>query len=245
MGSVGSALIASAAMATIVGTLIMVSAPGRTVFADDGFYAVCPSAIEEGETGQMEVRHSSHRVAGVTLFTYQSGFTADSSDFVSYDQEFMRNDSGNKALTVPVITKEDSIPEHDETFSIGFWQQGEDGDAYTLGEVISVRVDFNESVTFHGNLELELERGGVARRAAFCRELGQMQPASERTFVDSIAFHYQVQDGDADTDGIGIGANSRTLNGGSIRDSAGNAAALSHGAVTADSGQRVDTSGTG
>lgn len=537
-GRGGSACITSAAIAIVIGIVIMVPAPGRTVFADDGFHVVCPSAIEEGETDRMEVRRSGHRVAAATIFTYQGDFTADGSDFVSYNGEYMRNDSGNRALTVPVITNEDTVPEHDETFSIGFWQHGvwhgcvvtitdddapaitdleitstpasgdtyragesidvtltldrevevsgtplmslyvgEDGApswrgaqyhsgsgssylvfrynvkaadrdtdgitvsaaeadgegnvlygfagngevnargtdvpigythpaindapshkvdgrpyvrdasitsapphgwdayranqiveltmrfdtdvmvegpvnvglyvgydhenwrdawrpawyasgsgtdtlvftytvrpgdmdakgiriargdsgsgfggggtikaqgtsveqdrmyagtwhlsdhkidttppvisainfasrpenraAYAAGETVSVRVDCSESVTFQGNPLLVLELGESPRQAAFWPESGQIQRAMERIFTDSITFHCRVQDGDADTDGIGIGANSLRLNGGSIRDSAGNAAGLSHSAVAADSNQRVDTSGGG
>ena len=45
---------------------------------------------------------------------------------------------------------------------------------------------------------------------------------------------------DSDSDGIAIGANKLTLNGGSIRDPAGNEADLTHDSVPADSGHMVD-----
>ena len=50
---------------------------------------------------------------------------------------------------------------------------------------------------------------------------------------------YTVQEGDCDSDGLGISANSLRLNGGAIRDPAGNASGLSHETVIADPGQRV------
>ena len=49
-----------------------------------------------------------------------------------------------------------------------------------------------------------------------------------------------VQEGDLDTDGVAIEANSISLNGGFIKDQAGNDAILTHEAVPADSAFKVD-----
>ena len=53
-------------------------------------------------------------------------------------------------------------------------------------------------------------------------------------------FVYEIQEGDLDTDGVAIEANSISLNGGFLRDRAGNDAILTHAAVPADSGIIVD-----
>ncbi len=133
--------------------------------------------------------------------------------------------------------KVDAVAPSVETVS--FESHPANGDAYAAGEVVSVEVTFSEPVTISGDLQLDLDVGGVARQAALRTETSQ---GSGRSFGGTAVFQYEVQDGDNDLDGIGISANSLRLNGGSIHDRAGNAAGLSHAVVVADSGQRVDTS---
>ena len=108
-----------------------------------------------------------------------------------------------------------------------------DGDAYGAGELIRAEVTFSEMITPSGDLQFELDVGGTERQAS----LGY---TPERTFTKSLVFAYEVLDGDVDTDGVGIRANSLRLNGGGIYDIAGNAAGLSHPALAANPGQKVD-----
>ena len=110
-----------------------------------------------------------------------------------------------------------------------------DGTAYRAGEVIKVAVTFSESVQISGEPQVELSVGDALQEASF----------AGYDSSDTAVFGYMVADGDADADGIGIGANSLRLNHGGIHDSAGNAAGLSHAAVTADAGQSVETSPQG
>ena len=56
----------------------------------------------------------------------------------------------------------------------------------------------------------------------------------------SVNFEYMIAKGDLDLDGVAINANSVVLNGGSIRDGAGNDAVLTHSAVAEDSYYIVD-----
>ena len=56
-----------------------------------------------------------------------------------------------------------------------------------------------------------------------------------------LVFRYTVQAGETDTDGVIVRVNSLTLNGGTIENSAGNAAVLEHSKVVAAIGQEVDT----
>ena len=60
------------------------------------------------------------------------------------------------------------------------------------------------------------------------------------TGTAELLFAYEVDDDDQDDDGVNIEANQLTLNGGTITDRAGNAAVLTHTAVTTQSGHRVD-----
>lgn len=126
--------------------------------------------------------------------------------------------------------------------AVSFESRPGDGVAYGVGENIVVRVRFSEAVTIAGAPQLELDVGGTPRRATLLSEMSGEAAAAQREFSETAAFHYEVADGDTDTDGVGIDANSLRLNGGDIRDSAGNAAGLSHDAVAADPTQRVDTS---
>ena len=119
--------------------------------------------------------------------------------------------------------------------SLSITSRPANGNAYDSGELITAQVIFSEKVTTSGEPCLELSVSGKAHQAT-------LVPVSEGSFSNSLAFEYEVQDGDADSDGIGFDANVLRLNGGGIHDSAGNAAGLSHDAVPADSGQNVDTS---
>ena len=104
---------------------------------------------------------------------------------------------------------------------------GEDA-TYEAGDTIRVKVAFSEGVTVTGTPQLALDIGGDAKTADY-----------ESGDGDAVVFTYTVAVGDMDDDGIAIGANSIALNGGTIRDTAGNDATLTHDAVAADSGHTV------
>ena len=110
-----------------------------------------------------------------------------------------------------------------------------DREAYRLGEVITVEVVFREPVAKTGDLQLELDIGGITRRATLVPDADP-----DRRFNNDMVFEYRVQEGDADSDGIEIGAGSLKLNGGAIHDRAGNPAGLSHGPVAAHPRHMVD-----
>ena len=87
--------------------------------------------------------------------------------------------------------------------SINFNSQPRDSEAYDAGELVKVEVAFSEKVTISGDLQLELDIGGVTRRVQL-----QSPVTQERSYGDTMVFRYAVQEGDTDTDGIGISANS-------------------------------------
>lgn len=83
---------------------------------------------------------------------------------------------------------------------------------YKVGDVISVQVNFAESVTVTGTPQLTLETGSTDRVVNYASGSG----------TNSLTFTYTVQAGDSNADLDYIGTNALGLNGGTIRDAAGN-----------------------
>ncbi len=133
--------------------------------------------------------------------------------------------------------------------SIAITSDPGDDDTYGPGDAIEVTVTFNEDVTVTGTPQLELDFDGTARTADFSHTGGPFD--SNRTtqsntdiYDSTVVFSYTVAPDESDTDGIAIGADKLTLNGGTIQDAAGNAATLTHDALAANSGHKVDGSDT-
>ena len=97
---------------------------------------------------------------------------------------------------------------------------------YAPGDGIEATVRFDRSVTVSGAPRLALTVGGGTR------------PMTHRGGAgDALAFAYTVAEGDLDADGVSIAADSLS---GAIGDGADEAADLTHAAVAADAGHRVD-----
>ena len=96
---------------------------------------------------------------------------------------------------------------------------------YGRNEEIRVAVRFRRqgagAMVVSGAPRLALNVGGVTRQAAYYGVSG-----------DSVRFRYTVQAADRDADGLSIAAGALTLNGGAIRDGAGNDAVLGLGRHT-------------
>ena len=106
---------------------------------------------------------------------------------------------------------------------------GSDG-IYAAGDEIAVTVTFSEPVVVSRRPQLMLEIGGEDRAATYVSGTG----------TEELVFAYRVADGVSDDIGVTIGADSLRLNGGTIRDEAGNPAVLTHGAEGTFGGHRVD-----
>jgi hypothetical protein len=87
---------------------------------------------------------------------------------------------------------------------------------YGVGTVIDVRVTFSETVNVTGTPQLLLETGTTDRNATYASGSGST----------TLVFNYAVQAGDASNDLDYVATSSLTLNGGTIKDVAGNNAAL-------------------
>ncbi len=88
--------------------------------------------------------------------------------------------------------------------------------SYKVGDVVSVQVAFSESVTVTGTPQLTLETGTTDRVVNYASGSG----------TSTLTFTYTVQPGDSSADLDYVGTSALTLNGGSIRDAAGNNATL-------------------
>jgi hypothetical protein len=87
---------------------------------------------------------------------------------------------------------------------------------YRVGRVIDVRVSFSEIVNVTGTPRLRLETGTTDRNATYASGSGS----------NTLVFNYTVQTGDTSNDLDYVAASSLTLNGGTIKDVAGNNATL-------------------
>ena len=103
------------------------------------------------------------------------------------------------------------------------------GDTFGPGEEVNAIVVFSKPVVVTGDLGLVLWMGNQARSADLYLVSGPR-----------ALFRYYVEASDRDDDGISIPANAVRLNGGSIRDSSGNDADLTHEAVPDDPRFKVD-----
>ena len=103
------------------------------------------------------------------------------------------------------------------------------GDTYGADERITVHVAFSEPVTVTGEPRLMLQMGNQTRSTDLYRVTG-----------NTLGFRYYVKASDHDDDGVGIPANAVLLNRGTIRDSHGNDAILTHEAIPDDPGRKVD-----
>ncbi|MFL5340441.1 MAG: beta strand repeat-containing protein, partial [Gemmataceae bacterium] len=85
---------------------------------------------------------------------------------------------------------------------------------YAIGQTLNFTASFSEVVTVTGTPTIGLTIGSTARSASYVSGSG----------TTALSFQYTVASGDSDTDGI-TSASPINLNGGSIKDAAGNAAA--------------------
>ena len=101
---------------------------------------------------------------------------------------------------------------------------------YAADEEIELTVTFDEAVTVRGAPQLKLEVGDEDRMAGYAGGSG----------TDALVFGYKVTEGESDSGGVSVPADSIDLNRGAIADGSNNPAVLTHGAVSPQSGHRVD-----
>jgi len=102
---------------------------------------------------------------------------------------------------------------------------------YKAGDVVEVTATFSQAVYVTGSPLVQINIGGTLVSASYSSGSGSSQ----------VVFAYTIQPGQTDANGISIAANSLVLNGGTIRDLAGNHAATAHVAVADNANHMVDT----
>jgi len=98
------------------------------------------------------------------------------------------------------------------------------------GDVVSVTVTMDDATVVTGTPVMALTIGSASTNATYASGTGST----------SLVFQYTVLANDADSDGISIAANALSLSGGSLADARGNAATLTHSAVTDNASYLVD-----
>jgi len=108
---------------------------------------------------------------------------------------------------------------------------GIQNNSLNAGDVVYVTVTMSEDTTVTGAPQLALNINGTTVNADYSSGSGST----------ALVFSYTIAAGLNDSDGISIASNSINLNGGSLNSALGNAADLSHTAVTDNSNYLVDT----
>ena len=97
---------------------------------------------------------------------------------------------------------------------------------YKAGAVLPIQVNFSEPVVVTGGPQLTLATAGSTN---------EVVAYSTGTGTSTLTFNYTVQPGDTSTDLNYVGTSSLALNGGSVKDTAGNSAALTLPATSSGS----------
>ena len=134
--------------------------------------------------------------------------------------------NGNTASSVLSISYDTSAPTV-STLSVSS-NSGSDS-TYATGDVISVTVNFSEAVTVTGVPRL-LISGLSTKYLTYSSGSG----------TSSLTFSYTVVTGDSASSGIGVASNALALNGGSLTDTSGNSAVVTHTAIAVSASHKVD-----
>jgi hypothetical protein len=132
--------------------------------------------------------------------------------------------SGSDGRIIFTFTKSDSA-----ISSISVSSNAGGDNYYKIGDIISVTVVASEAVTVNGAPRIAV-LGLTAKNFSYFSGSG----------TTSIVFRYTVVTNDTSSAGIGVSANTLTLNGGTMVDSAGFNLPLTHLAVAQSSSHRVD-----
>ena len=135
--------------------------------------------------------------------------------------------AGSPATATVTLTDNDPDPGAPSILSVSL--TSDPGGGYAAGEEIEATVQFDKTVTVTGTPQLELTVGSVTRQASYAGGAREV-----------VTFSYEVAADETDADGVSIAADSLTLNGGTIRDSANQNAGRTHSALADDANHRVD-----
>ena len=156
-------------------------------------------------------------------------------------------DLSHGALVVQTGHKVDGVRPTISAVSFVSSTGGNDG-VYSAGERLVTDAVFSEDVVATGTPQLELDFEGTPKLVDFdyavpkCEATCLFSPGPFAVRGIRLVFTYTVLSGDSDSDGVAVGGDAVSLNGGAIKDAAGNDAVLTHDAVAEDSNFVVDGS---
>ena len=206
---------------------LAVGSNNRTASYDstDGTKVVFSYTVAEGDTDSDGI------TIGANKLTLNSGSIKDGAD----------NDANlaHSALAAQDGHKVDGVRPRLQSLYFAASSGGSDG-AYSANETLIIVARFRTSDglirgSVSGPPQVKLDLTGKEKAASWDYSL---RFNDQRKYV--AYFGYVVQNGDLDRNGPAISANSVNLNGGFIRDSAGNDAVLTHSAVTGSTDFIVD-----
>ncbi|MEY4592166.1 MAG: hypothetical protein RIR18_1061, partial [Pseudomonadota bacterium] len=138
---------------------------------------------------------------------------------------------GNQSSAVSHDIKVDKVAPTVSSVSITS-ADGIQGSKLNAGDVVHIAVKMSEITAVTGNPQLALTIGKTKVLANYATGSG----------TDSLVFNYTIQPGQNDTNGIAIPKDCLSLNGGTLADSAGNAATTGNALVADNKNYLVDTS---
>lgn len=185
--------------------------------------------LETGSTDRV-VNYSSGTGTSALLFNYtvQAGDTTSDLDYVTTNPLSLNGGSikdaaaNNATLTLPSPGAANSLGANKNIVidgvvpTVSSVTSSTSSGTYKAGDVISIQVNFSETVNVTGTPQLTLENGSSNRTVNY----------SSGTGTSSLTFSYTVQAGDISSDLDYVATNSLAPNGGTIKDAAGNNATL-------------------
>ncbi len=139
--------------------------------------------------------------------------------------------SGNNAeqtITLPILKVDSNGP---SVSNLTMISDDASNGYLSTEDTVNILVSMDENTLVSGTPTLNLNIGNTTKSANYQSGSGSKE----------LLFRYTLEQGLNDSNGISIDANSLSTSGGSLQDSAGNNANLSHSALSDDSNFKVDT----
>ena len=199
-------------------------------FSENVFVTGTPQLTLETGATDRTVNYASGSGTSTLTFNYtvQAGDTSADLDYVAtsalaLNSGTIKDLSGNAAvLTLPAPGAANSLGANKNIIidgvapTVSSVTASNANGTYKIGDVLSVQVDFSKTVTVTGIPQLTLETGATDRTINYASGSG----------TSTLTFSYTVVSGNTSADLDYVATNSLSLNGGTIRDTAGNAATL-------------------
>ncbi len=137
--------------------------------------------------------------------------------------------AGNPNTALATSLSVDTAPPGVSAVAIS-WATGIQAGLFNAGDVVNIAVTMSEATLVTGTPQLALNIGGATVQASYASGSGST----------ALLFSYTLLAGQTDSNGISIDANKLSLNGGTLKDAAGNIAVLEHALVSDNASYRVD-----